>query len=226
MKTLTLFNAVIETKSDEKPTVSEDGYVIEPGALWATKRIVDHYKKEALNGNDLNKTFHKSWQKIKNSTRGELLVHQILHYLTTYGTDMKGEIYIPDEMLEVPDTKIVFKVIKAYTKEKMTDKALSMLRSGMALKEKTIDDLLSVLVDDLGYKFTGKEGVRNKEAVVKIADLYGVLPADFMGFFRYILYRSTESTLIIKNEATIVAIKASSYNPSVQFSKFGIERLA
>ena len=187
MKTLKLFNAVIEKKSDAKPFVSEEGYVIEPGALGVKDKIVSYYKKEALNGNDLNKTFHKSWQKIKESDRAELLIHQIMHYISTYGTAFTGEMYIPDEVLNVPDTKLIFKVIKSYTKPQMTEKCLAMLKSGMALKEETIDDLLSVLVEDLGYKFTGKEGIRNKEAVVKIADLYGVLPNDFMGFFRYIL---------------------------------------
>jgi len=226
MKTLRLFNAVIAKDSNEQPFVSEQGYVIEPAALWAKDRIINYYKKEALNGNDLNKTFHKSWQKIKNSTRLELAIHQIVHYLSTYGTDFQGEIYIPDEVLNVPDTKLVFKVIKGYTKDEMTSKCLSLLQSGIALKEETIDDLLSVLVDKLNYQFTGREGVKNKEAVIKIADLYGVIPADFMGFFRYVLYRSTNSALIIKNKETVEAIKQSSYNPSAQFHKFGLEKLA
>ena len=226
MKTLKLFNAVVKKKSKDKPFVSEEGYVIEPGALWAKDRIVNYYKKEALNGNDLNKTFHKSWKKIKNSDRAELFIHQILHYLTTYGTDFQTEAYIPDEVLKVPKTKIVFKVIKSYIKEELTEKCLAMLRSGMALKEDTLDDLLSVLADELGYTFTGSEGIRNKEAVVKIADLYGVIPRDFMGFFRYIIYRSTNSALIIKNKETIEAIKGSSYNPTAQFKKFGLDRLA
>ncbi|MEE9214687.1 MAG: hypothetical protein V3U54_07810 [Thermodesulfobacteriota bacterium] len=226
MKTLKLFNAVVEKKSDKKHFVSEDGYVIESGALWAKTRIVNYYKKEALNGNDLNKTFHKSWKKIKDSTRGELLVHQILHYLTTYGTGFQMEAYIPNEIVKLPKTKIVFKVIKAYTKEELINKALRMLKSGIALKEETVNDLLSVLVDDLDYKFTGDEGIKNKEAVVKIADLYGVIPNDFMGFFRYILYRATESTLIIKNKRTIETVQKSSYNPAAQFKKFGLAKVA
>jgi hypothetical protein len=68
MKTLKLFNAVIAKKENEKPYVSELGFIIEPNAIWAKQRIVDYYTREQLNGNDLNKTFHKSWQKIKEST--------------------------------------------------------------------------------------------------------------------------------------------------------------
>ncbi|MEE8568075.1 MAG: hypothetical protein V3S81_05650, partial [Anaerolineales bacterium] len=181
MKTLKLFNAVIRKKSDLQPYVSTDGYVIEPGAVWDKERIVDYYKQEALDGSDLNKTFHKSWEKVINSTRLELAVEQILHYLSTYGSDFQAEIYIPDEVLEVPDTKIVFKVIRSYTKAEMRDKCLALLKSGVALAEETVDDLLSILTDELDYQFTGEEGIKNKEAIVKIADLYGVIPQDLMG---------------------------------------------
>ena len=229
MKTLKLFNAVVAkpaTKKGASPYVSEDGYVIEPKALWAQDRIVAFYKKEALNGRDLNKTFHKSWAKIKHSTRGELAVEQILHYLSTYGTNFTGEIYIPEEVLRVPDIKVVFKVVKAYSAEQLTEKCLNMLRSGVALQESTITDLLEVLTDELKYTFTGKEGIRNKEAIVKIADLYGVVPADFSNFFRYIIYRATNSAVVVKNKRTVGLIKVSSFNPGAQFNIFGLERLA
>ena len=60
MKTLKLFNAVTAKPSTDKPFVSEDGFIIEPDALWAKDKILAYYKKEKLDGNDLNKTFHKS----------------------------------------------------------------------------------------------------------------------------------------------------------------------
>jgi hypothetical protein len=85
---------------------------------------------------------------------------------------------------------------------------------------------LSILTDELGYKFTGKEGIRNKEAIIKIADMYGVIPQDTMEFFRYVIYRSTGKSLLIKNPGTVDLIKKSTYNPSVQFEQFGFERLA
>jgi hypothetical protein len=226
MKTLKLFNAVIAKPSNEQPFVSEEGFIMEPNALWAKDKILSYYQKEKLNGNDLNKTFHKSWKTIKDTDRCELLIHQILHYITTYGTNFQAEMYIPDEVLNVPDVKVIFKVIKAYTKKELTEKCLVLLKSGVALKEETIVDVLSVLTDDLGYTFTGKEGIRNKEAIIMIADLYGVIPQDIMEFFRYIIYRSTGKSLLIKNPGTVELIKKSTYNPSVQFQQFGLERLA
>ena len=226
MKTLKLFNAVIAKKENEKPYVSELGFIIEPKAIWAKQRIVDYYTREQLNGNDLNKTFHKSWQKIKESTRFELMVEQILHYISTYGSDFNDEIYIPEELLYIPKLKLNYKVIKAYSKKKMTKKCLSLLQSGIALKEETVDDLISILVDELDYEFTGKENIKNKEAIVKIAENYNIYPENAVEFFRYAIYRTTNTTLLIKNTELIELIKGSSYNPTQIFKNFGLEKLA
>lgn len=226
MKTLKLFNAVLAQPSQEKPFISEKGFIITPNALWAKDRIIKYYSEQLLSGKDLNKTFHKSWKKIKDSSRAELLVHQIMHYLTTYGSNFQAEIYIPQEVLKIPDTKLVYKVILAYSEEEMRSKCLNILRSGIALDGETVDDILSVLTDELNYTFTGKEGIKNKEALVKIAEDYGIYPDDPVEFLRYIIYRTTDLPLLIKNQAMIATIKRSSYNPSAAFKKYGLIRLA
>jgi hypothetical protein len=226
MKTLQLFNAVLARKSDEKPFISDNGFIIEPDAVWAKKEIISYYAKEKLNGNDLNKTFHKSWEKIKNTSRIELFFEQIEHYISTYGSNFQSEIYIPEEVLNVPNMKLIFKVVKAYTVEEMQEKCLSLLRSGIALKEETIDDLLSILHTELDYDFTGKENIRNKEAIIKIADLYDIYPENPVEFFRYVIYKTTNTTLLIKNDDLINVIKQSKFNPTYLFESFGLEKLA
>ncbi|NDI97865.1 hypothetical protein GWA97_02120 [Flavobacterium sp. LaA7.5] len=226
MKTLKLFNAVVAKESTQKPFVSQQGFIIEPSALWAKKEIINFYKDEKLDGYGLNKTFHKSWSKILFSSRESLLMEQITHYVSTYGSNFQSEIYIPEEVLNVPGLKVTFKVVKAYTKAEMTSKCLALLQSGIALKEETVNDILSVLVDELGFKFTGNDNIKNKEGVIKLADMYGVLPTDTMEFFRYIIYRATGESLLIKNDETITAIAASNYNPAVQLEQFGLEKMA
>lgn len=226
MKTLKLFNSVVLKETDKQMFISEQGYIIESGALWAKKEIINFYKHEKLDAYGLNKTFHKSWNTVSKSSRVDLLIEQIRHYLSTYGSDFEDEIYIPNEVLEVPDVKVVFKVVKAYPKEVMIQKCLDLLQSGIALKEKTINDLLSILVDELDYRFTGDENIKNKEAIIKIADIYGVIPNDILEFFRYIIYRATGESLLIKSNEVIDAIKNSNYNPAIQFENFGLKRLA
>jgi len=235
MKTLKIFNAVIAKEktlsifgksSENKPFITDEGYIIEEKALWAKKRIIQYYKKEKLNGNDLNKTFHKSWSTIKNSYRSKLLTEQIMHYISTYGSNFQSEIYIPSEILNIPNIKLSYKVIKAYTVAEMQEKCLSLLQSGIALTSETIDDLISILADELKYKFTGNENIKNKEAIIKLAEYYNIYPKDAVEFFRYIIYRSTDTTLLIKNDELIELIKNSSYNPTQAFNKFGLEKLA
>lgn len=244
MKTLSLFNAVVIVTEPQTRTYGafhpkygpnffvstsetlEYGYIIEPNAMWAKDRIIAYYAEQRLSGNDLNKTFYKSWEKVRSMTRFEIYLDQIVHYFSTYGTNFQAEMYIPEGVLDVPDLKLSFKVIKAYTKEEMTEKCLDILRSGIALKEETINDVLTVLTDELRYTFTGDEGVRNKEAVIKIADMYGILPTDIMEFFRYIVYRATDQSLLIKSPEVIETIKKSNFNPGAHFNKFGLEKLA
>ena len=226
MKSLELFNAVLKKDENTKGCHTDAGLFITPGAMSSKYRIINYYHRQKLSGDDINKTFHKSWKKIQESSRRELLEAQILHYLSTYGSNFQDEIYIPDEKLDIKGLTLKFKVIKSYTKAEMINKCLSMLSSGIALKEETIDNLLLLLVDELEYKFTEKDNIRNNEAIVKIADLYGVLPSDNVNFFRYIMYRSTGSALIIKNKEAIEAIKGCSFNPGFQFRKFGLTKLS
>jgi len=227
MLTLKLFNAVLSKDSKEtKPFISDEGYVIVPSALWAKDKIIDYYIREKLNGNDLNKTFHKSWAKIKNSSRYDLFVEQITHYISTYGSNFQDEVYIPQETLDVPDVKLVYKIIDSYTKEELIEKCLGLLKSGIALKEETINELITILVDTLDYTFTGKEGIRNKEAIVKIADLYNVYPDNPSEFLRFVIYKTTGTSLLIKNKDLIELIKDSSYNPAVILKSYGLVRMS
>ena len=106
----------------------------------------DYYKKEALNGNDLNKTFHKSWKKIKDSSRYELFLEQITHYISTYGSNFQAEVYIPSEELNIPE-KLTYKVVKSYPEKELIKKCFDLLISGLALKEETINDLDKATID-------------------------------------------------------------------------------
>lgn len=222
---LSLFNAVLKKDGSGSAFNNEFGFYVTDGGEYAEKTITKWFKSNKLSGNDLNKTFHKSWATVRDSSRFELYLEQIRHYLSTYGTNFTGEVYIPDEVLDLPNVKLKVKVISALSKDEIVEKALGMLTSGVALKESTVDELLDLL-DSFKYTFTGKEGIRNKEAVIKIAERFGVVPHNTADFMRYIVYRSTGSTLLIKNLTTIEAIKSSSYNPVHDFRKFGVERLA
>lgn len=203
------------------------GIVIDENAAYATAAILAYFKKNQLTGKQLNATFHKSWKVIKDSSREELYLQQILHYLTTYGTDFQSDfIYIPAEKLKLPKIKqLPIRVIRGVGKEELIQKALAMLSSGVALEETTIDDLLALLAL-LNYQFKSVDGIKNKEALIKIIAKTGVYPTNPIAFLRYLVYLATDSTLLIKSNKAITAIKEKQLNIAFHLNHFGLENCA
>lgn len=191
------------------------------------KELSEFLKTEKLSGNDLNKTFHKSWLTILETSDEVLVIQQIMHYLSTYGTDFSMDAYIPCEVLQLPNVELKIKLFKAYTKEELQDKALGMLTSGIALKADTLNNILFVLAG-LKFEFTADvmNKIRNKEAMCILSDKFGVYPSNPVEAFRVVFFKATNSTLLIKNPATVEAIKASKYNPWKAFDTIGYENLA
>jgi len=56
--------------------------------------------------------------------------------------------------------------------------------------------------------------------------MYGVMPENTMEFFRYIIYRATGQSLLIKSPEVLEAVKSGNFNPGPLFDKHGLERLA
>ena len=226
MLSLELFNVVEskETKS-EIHIDFENGYVIPKNAAWAKEQIINFYKEKKLSGEELNSTFHKSWKKIIDSSRLELAIEQFTHYLSTYGSNFEGEIYIPNEVLNVPDLNIKFIHVKTLSKGDINNKCLSVLESGVALKEDTLNKIFELLNEN-NYTFTGNEVIKNKEALTILAKKYGIYPTDPVEFLRYVILEATGSTLLIKNHETTTAIRCSGYNPTDVFNAYGLQKLS
>ena len=209
--TLSLFHAVERKDGGEVSLADEDtlaeGLVITSGAGWAKDRIIQHYLRNRLDGKGLNKTFHKSWKKVASSSRLELLVHQLVHYLTTYGTNFQSEIYIPAEILDLEGESIPVRVVKAYTREELVDKCTDLINSGVALKQETLESVIGLMLD-LGCDLKKMSGsFKNKEATVFLYTLAGIIPSDPVDALRCIVYEATGSTLLIKDRNTIDALK-------------------
>lgn len=210
---------------------------IPPGILKSTIRngfilseeIVANYSQVELNkviskiekivgfsGEKANSSFHKSWKKIKDSTIEQLLLEQIVHYITTYGFESLGiydqnTIYIPEEVLNIPKLgkieKLSLVCIKGYTIEEIKEKLFDMLKSGIALKESTMKDVLDVATF---LKFDPKDIdiVKNREVKIALLDYLGIVPEDPIELLRYMIFKATNKTLLIKDKKTIAAIKA------------------
>lgn len=218
---LELFNSVPtkeDYKGDGKPTFLKDyGVLISPEAVWAKETIEEFLGEKALDGVQLNSSFHKSWKKVSEASMIQLITEQILHYVSTYGleslgVDSKDFVYLPQEVLEVPELGkgLPLKVIKALPEKELTLKALGLFSSGMALKQQTIEAVFNLL-DFLNYSWTGEEKILNKEASVMLADRKGILPTQGEELFRYFFFKATGETLVVNNEKNQKAIQSSGY---------------
>ena len=95
-----LFNMSIEDPNSTVDYVTlnnaamQVGYIVHPlAANQATKQFI-----QSVKGN-INSTFYKNWEDITSKTRFELFIDQILHYVTTYGSNFtqEGNGYVPNE---------------------------------------------------------------------------------------------------------------------------------
>ena len=167
-----------------------------------------------ITAKEMNNSFHKSWRKVRDADIEQLVIEQMVHYITTYGFEKigiydKDSVYIPLETLDIPELKSVnLVVIKGYYKEEIKEKLLSLLQSGIALRA----DTQKAVIDIALYLNLNEEEIKNvKNREVKIA-LYialDIVPSDPIEFLRYIVFTSTGKALLIKNQETIDAIKNS-----------------
>lgn len=201
------------------------GYIIHPDACTeSVKEFIDQVNT------DYNSTFYKTFKDVTSRSQYELFIDQVFHYVSTYGTNFTEEAYVANENCK--DThKFVFDkytVITAVTAEEMCKKCLDLLYSGIALKQETsyacIDFLYnSVSHNNFDVSNINFDEIKNREALIMMCDKFGKYPNNAMSLFRYIVYKTTGETLIIKNAKLIELIK---YNAHLfDFSKLSDEQL-
>jgi hypothetical protein len=226
METLRLFKSVIVPDKRGHPVpdhiirfTAKHGFILAP-------EVFEHYRvdhlipkiREAIGvgGDEINSAFHKSWAKVAEASIEQLVLEQIVHYFTTYGFETLGvyssdSVYIPREELDFPDIDldgIRLTVIHGLTKEEIKDKLLMLLNSGIALKESTAQDCVSVALS-VGLTETEISGIKNREAKTMLYDGTGICPSNPVEFLRMAIYASCEKSLVIKSPALIAEIKAS-----------------
>lgn len=166
-----------------------------------------------------NATFYKEWHDVISKSRFELFLDQVMHYATTYGKLIAGEEpdgngYVPNDGSVQPQFKDL-KVLEPITISELAEECLNVLKSGIALKEKTMHDICDFWVEsvspDADSDATAQvlTEVKNKEAQVYLSNKLDLLPADEFGMLRLLVYKYAGSTMLIKSKATIALIKAA-----------------
>ena len=244
--TIRLFKAVLITSTAQRQLTKELLEVTVPKGFIFSPEVIYHYPDIDSLINDvevgitkeaLNKSFHKSWKKIKEANIRQLVYEHAIHYMTTYGFEAQGvydknSVYIPREKLDIPELKedIKLVLIKGYTKEEFKIKLLKLLNSGIALKEETIKDVIDVA---LFVKLTPEEidGIKNKEVKVILYDYMNVIPENPVEFLRYLVWQATGSTLLIKSQKVVEEMKEANHIKFLGLidryeTKYSLERLS
>ena len=154
-----------------------------------------------VNANTINNTFHKSFQTVINSNKEELFIQAVLHYISVAADDIFNTdiVYVPYEQLDVPELKenVVFNVIKYIDYEELGNKLKDLVCSNIALSNSTLEDIKTL------YKYIPQsciQQIKNREIQVFLYDKLDCIPTDAQTFIKYIIYKLTKSTMIIKSQ--------------------------
>lgn len=255
-QTLRLFKA-LPIKTKRKKTISsliektiQYGFIFSPEVMYNYSEgelniLIEIITQDlGLTPQQMNSSFHKSWKKIKEASIEQLVLEQLIHYITTYGFEAMGiynenSVYIPAEKLIIPKIeyntilkktgvdKFIFTVINGYTAEELKDKILNILQSGIALSEDTMKDIVTI-IEDPEYSIDISL-IKNKEVKIRLYDALNIVPSEPVEFLRYMIFKSTGKSLLIKNKTTIEAIK-SNYDIYRLFNRYnkenGLDKLA
>ena len=214
-----LFKSVLESNdtdnNNEATYLDKYGIVIVGNALHFEKEIKKYLKTSKVSGSKMNHTFYSSANVAESKLFQERLSDQFKHYHTTYGLRSLGIetdfMYVPHNWkeLNLPE-RVKFDVVTGVSVDVLIDSCLKLLATGVAMKQETIEDVITVL-DGCEYSYTGNEQIANKEARMFIFDKTNTIPSDSEDLFRFIVFKATGKTSIVKDKATFEALKTSNY---------------
>lgn len=224
---LKLFNAVeIDGDSVEKEIpyntfykMVSNGYIMDSRVYPSYQLMKDVEELVGIGGEKLNSSFHKSWGKVSSASMFQLVVEQMLHYLTTYGFELlygtydSKLVYFPSEKLYIPEVNesIPLVFIKAMTSSEILDEIVKIGSSGIALSKETISDIMTV-VENSEFDSDFVEEISNRELFVKLCSFYDIVPSEPVQYLRYLVSKLTGETLLIKNKNLVNKILTSDGN--------------
>ena len=207
----------------------------EPFSGYISARLVEAICDRYEVSNRLNNPFHATWDKVANADYRQLIVEQVLHYLSTYGREAFGlgaAPVVPTESFQFPDNQPL--PVESLTIMRVVDAEVAN-----DIVEHTLTTVAAPHKNDIVFYSTycknttlSPEKVKSNELRTLLYAMKDLYPEDEDEFIRYLLYRSIGSTLVIKNKKTIKAIKNAMKNQEIAhfvltgFQKANLSKLA
>jgi len=187
------------------------------------KRSINTVKEFIVENQEANNTFYKKWTSVIDKSRFELYVDQILHYWTTYGLNLENPYYPENTIKELPkNTKVT--IVKTISLYDFIIKIENLVYSNISISDYDILDIKNI-IKDFNLKININK-VQIKEIKIFLYDYYEILPDDPEEFLKFLYYKISDSTLLVKSESTIDFIKNASFDYFEYFIKYDIKKLA
>lgn len=216
---VTLFNTVLEVASAQDSfTVLSSGIVIKGKmSQEAANAIAPVLEAAKIFPEDLAKTFYQTWGDVENRSRLHILIDQLNHYASTYGTGFTGTIHLDNPGFGQTDEYAVH-VIRTVSHKQAIQLAAEMLNSGVALKTETVSACLNIL-DTLGG-LNPKVSFANQEANALLVKEYGFPARDVNTLMRLIFEKATGRPMVVKSKSAISQIKENQAVVFEELEKF------
>lgn len=182
----------------------------DPFSGYISARLVEAICDRYEVSNRLNNPFHATWDKVANADYRQLIVEQVLHYLSTYGREAFGlgaAPVVPTESFQFPDNQ-------SLPVESLTIMHVVDVEVANDIVEHTLTTVAAPHKNDMVFYSTycknttlSPEKVKSNELRTLLYTVKDLYPENEDEFVRYLLYRSIGSTLVIKNKKTIKTIK-------------------
>ena len=160
-------------------------------------------------------TFHKSLEKVAETSMEELVAEQLTNYFSTYGLEsfgLKAIPYIPPEALnlnlDASVNKRGFTVIKVVDELTAIQYIDNYFKTTLAPNKIFVEDAIKLL----RYTTLEPEEIVSFELKCAQYNRLGLVPNDGATFLRFLIYETTRSTMLIKNCEMINRIKGEVMN--------------
>ena len=170
------------------------------------RRAISFY---GYNNEAFNRTLIESFAAVANMSREEFYSTQILHYLTTYGTNFTTPFVVGERTFTPEETKALkITIIRAESASRSLERINELFATTVAPKAQNIHYYRALAP----LTTIAPEEVKSRELMIMMCAERDIKPSDPETLFRYLVYRATKETLIIKNKNLINIIKRAARN--------------
>ena len=185
--------------------IDESGNPLRAVPSSIARKAIELY---GYNNESFNNTLIDSFAKVANMTPLEFYTIQILHYLTTYGTNFTTPFIVGARTFTPEETKALkITIIRAVPGERALDKINDLFANTGAPKQQNMVHYRALAP----LTTIAPDTVKSKELMILVCEMRGIKPTEPEALLRYLIYCATGETLLIKNHNLYEKICNSSY---------------